>query len=131
MGGWTLVKLAGLEEIEQRLYLAGITLHDLNKIVLKRLGSVRMDGKEWEQYQRGFETWGEALGLWQFVPREYWQDVAFLAQNAEDGRGQNLTLANFPDLQLEPDCLVELAELVNFADLAASTLMPFAGVRLK
>ena len=120
MGGWTLVKLAGLEEIEQRLYLAGITLHDLNKIVLKRLGSVRMDGKEWEQYQRGFETWGEALGLWQFVPREYWQDVAFLAQNAEDGRGQNLTLANFPDLQLEPDCLVELAELVNFADLAAS-----------
>ncbi|NJK52263.1 MAG: type I-D CRISPR-associated protein Cas10d/Csc3 [Leptolyngbyaceae cyanobacterium SU_3_3] len=120
MGGWTLVKLAGLEEIEQRLYLAGITLHDLNKIVLKRLGSVRMDGKEWEQCQRGFETWGEALGLWEFVPRKYWQDVAFLAQNAEDSRGQNLTLANFPDLQLDPDCLVELAEFVNFADLAAS-----------
>lgn len=120
MGGWTLVKLAGLEELEQRLYLAGVTLHDLNKIVLKRLGSVRMDGKEWEQYQRGFDTWGEALGLWEFVSREYWQDVAFLAQNAEGGRGQNLTLANFPDLQLEPDRLVELAEFVNFADLAAS-----------
>lgn len=120
MGGWTLVKLAGLEEIEQRLYLAGITLHDLNKIVLKRLGSVRMDGNEWERYHKGFETWGEALGLWEFVPRKYWQDVAFLAQNAEDGRGQNLTLANFPELQLEPNALVELAEFVNFADLAAS-----------
>jgi CRISPR-associated protein Csc3 len=120
VGGWTLVKLADLEEIEQRLYLAGVTLHDLNKIVLKRLGSVRMDGKEWEQYQRGFETWGQTLGLWEFVPRRYWQDVAFLAQNAEDSRGQNLTLANFPELQLEPDRLVELAEFVNFADLAAS-----------
>jgi len=120
MGGWTLVKLAGLEELGQRLYLAGITLHDLNKIVLRRLGSVRMDGNEWEQYQRGFEVWGEALGLWEFVPRKYWQDVAFLAQNAEDGRGQNLTLANFPDLQLEPDCLIDLAEFVNFADLTAS-----------
>jgi CRISPR-associated protein Csc3 len=120
MGGWTLIKLADLEEIEQRLYLAGITLHDLNKIVLKRLGSVRMDGHEWEQYQKGFETWGEALGLWEFIPRRYWQDVAFLAQNAEEGRGQNLTLANFPDLQLVPDYLIELAEFVNFADLAAS-----------
>lgn len=120
VGGWTLVKLAGLEEIEQRLYLAGVTLHDLNKIVLKRLGSVRMDGKAWKQYQRGFETWGDAIGLWEFVPRRYWQDAAFLAQNAEDGRGQNLTLANFPELQLEPDSLVELAEFVNFADLAAS-----------
>jgi CRISPR-associated protein Csc3 len=120
MGGWTLVKLADLDEIEQRLYLAGVTLHDLNKIVLKQLGSVRMDGKGWEQYQRGFETWGEALGLWEFIPRQYWQDAAFLAQNAEEGRGQNLTLANFPDLQIEPDSLVDLAEFVNFADLAAS-----------
>lgn len=120
VGGWTLVKLAELEEIEQRLYLAGVTLHDLNKIVLKQLGSVRMDGKEWKQYQGAFETWGEALGLWEFVPQRYWQDVAFLAQNAEEGRGQNLTLANFPDLQLEPDRLVELAEFVNFADLTAS-----------
>jgi CRISPR-associated protein Csc3 len=120
MAGWTLVKLANLEELDQRLYLAGITLHDLNKIVLKRLGSVRMDGNEWKQYQKGFVTWGEALGLWEFIPHRYWQDVAFLAQNAEDGRGQNLTLANFPELQLEPDYLIDLAEFVNFADLAAS-----------
>jgi CRISPR-associated protein Csc3 len=120
VGGWTLVKLANLGEIEQRLYLAGVTLHDLNKIVLKQLGSVRLDGKKWEQYQQGFNVWGEALGLWEFIPRQYWQDVAFLAQNAEEGRGQNLTLANFPELQLEPDRLVELAEFVNFADLAAS-----------
>jgi CRISPR-associated protein Csc3 len=120
VGGWTLVKLANLEETEQRLYLAGVTLHDLNKIVLKQLGSVRLDGKKWEQYQQGFNIWGKALGLWDFIPHQYWQDVAFLAQNAEDGRGQNLTLANFPNLQLEPDRLVELAEFVNFADLAAS-----------
>ncbi|HEY9824274.1 MAG TPA: type I-D CRISPR-associated protein Cas10d/Csc3 [Stenomitos sp.] len=120
MGGWTLVKLAGLEELEQRIYLAGVTLHDLNKIVLKRLGCVRMDGNQWEQYQKGFETWGEALGLWKFISRKYWQDVAFLAQNAEEGRGQNLTLANFPELQLEPGYLIDLAEFVNFADLTAS-----------
>jgi CRISPR-associated protein Csc3 len=120
VGGWTLVKLANLEEIEQRLYLAGVTLHDLNKIVLKQLGSVRMDGKGWEQYKQGFETWGEALGLWEFIPRDYWQDVAFLSQNAEDGRGQNLTLANFPDLQINPARLIDLSEFVNFADVVAS-----------
>ena len=95
-------------------------LHDLNKIVLRQLGSVRLDGEEWEQYQKGFNTWGETLGLWEFLPPQYWQDVAFLAQNAEEGRGQNLTLANFPELQLPPDRLIELAEFVNFADLAAS-----------
>ncbi|MEA5480052.1 type I-D CRISPR-associated protein Cas10d/Csc3 [Pseudanabaena galeata UHCC 0370] len=120
VGGWTLIKLANLEEIDQRLYLAGVTLHDLNKIVLKQLGSVRMDGKGWEQYRQGFETWGEALGLWEFIPRDYWQDVAFLAQNAEDGRGQNLTLANFPDLQINPARLIDLSEFVNFADVVAS-----------
>lgn len=118
--GWTLVKLADFDKLEQRLYLAGVTLHDLNKIVLKRLGNVRMDGAEWEQYRQGFETWGEALGLWEFVPHEYWQDVAFLAQNAEDERGQNLTLANFPKLKLTPGHLMDLVQPVAFADLAAS-----------
>jgi CRISPR-associated protein Csc3 len=120
VGGWTLVKLADLEEIDRRLYLAGVTLHDLNKIVLKQLGSVRLDGKQWEQYQQGFNSWAEALGLWEFIPQRYWQDIAFLSQNAEEGRGQNLTLTNFPGLQLEPGHLLELAEFVNFADVVAS-----------
>jgi hypothetical protein len=57
---WTLVKLADLDEIDRRLYLAGVTLHDLNKIVLKQLGSVRLDGQQWEKYQQGFNSWAEA-----------------------------------------------------------------------
>ncbi|MFM9157718.1 MAG: type I-D CRISPR-associated protein Cas10d/Csc3, partial [Dolichospermum sp.] len=51
---------------------------------------------------------------------EYWQDIAFLAQNAEDARGANLTLANFPDIKLSPEDLIGLAEFVRFADLLAS-----------
>ena len=54
VGGWTLVKLGNLNEPEQRLYLAAATLHDLNKIVLKLLGSVRMGGEKWEKYQYHF-----------------------------------------------------------------------------
>lgn len=120
LGGWTLVKLADFDELDQRLYLAGVTLHDLNKIVLKQLGSVRMDGAEWKKYQQGFNTWGEALGLWDFIPKEYWQDVAFLAHNAEDARGQNLTLSNFPNLRHSPGHLMDLVNPVAFADLTAS-----------
>lgn len=119
-GGWTLVKLANLDELEQRLYLAAVTLHDLNKIVLKQLGNVRMDGKELEKYQHHFNIWAEALGLWKFIDHEYGQDIAFLAQNAEDARGANLTLANFQDIQLTPEHLMDLAEFVRFADLVAS-----------
>ncbi|AFZ11795.1 CRISPR-associated protein Csc3 [Crinalium epipsammum PCC 9333] len=120
LGGWTLVKLGGLDELQQRYYLAAMTMHDLNKIVLPRLGSTRMDGKEWEKYKTAFLEWGEALHLWDFIARQYWQDVAFLAQNAEDARGANLTLANFPDLQLPPNQLMDLVDFVRFGDLVAS-----------
>lgn len=120
VGGWTLVKLANLEELQQRLYLAAVTLHDLNKIVLKQLGNTRMDGKEWDKYHHYFNIWAETLGLWKFISSEYWQDIAFLAQNAEDARGANLTLANFPDIKLSPEDLMNLAEFVRFADLLAS-----------
>ncbi|WP_414754686.1 type I-D CRISPR-associated protein Cas10d/Csc3 [Anabaena sp. CCY 9910] len=120
VGGWTLVKLANLDELEQRLYLASVTLHDLNKIVLTQLGNVRMDGKEWNKYHHYFNIWAETLGLWKFISSEYWQDIAFLAQNAEDARGANLTLANFQDIQLPPEHLMDLAEFVRFADLVAS-----------
>ncbi|WP_016949546.1 type I-D CRISPR-associated protein Cas10d/Csc3 [Anabaena sp. PCC 7108] len=120
VGGWTLVKLANLEELQQRLYLAAVTLHDLNKIVLKELGNARMDGKEWDKYYHYFNIWAESLGLWKFISNEYWQDIAFLAQNAEDARGANLTLANFQDIKLSPEDLIGLAEFVRFADLLAS-----------
>ncbi|GCL36363.1 hypothetical protein SR1949_14660 [Sphaerospermopsis reniformis] len=120
VGGWTLVKLANLEELQQRLYLAAVTLHDLNKILLKQLGNVRMDGKEGDKYHHYFNIWAETLGLWKFISSEYWQDIAFLAQNAEDARGANLTLANFQDIKLSPEDLMGLAEFVRFADLLAS-----------
>jgi len=120
VGGWTLVKLANLDELEQQLYLAAVTLHDLNKIVLTQLGNVRMDGQGWDKYRHYFNAWAETLGLWNFIGSVYWQDIAFLAQNSEDARGANLTLANFPDIQLEPEDLMDLAEFVRFADLLAS-----------
>lgn len=120
LGGWTLVKLAQLDELEQKLYLAAVTLHDLNKIVLPGLGTVRMDGSQWQAYGQAIQTWGEALGLWEFIPHDYWQDIAFLAQNAESSRGENLTPANHPDTQLSSDRLTNLSDFVKFADLAVS-----------
>jgi CRISPR-associated protein Csc3 len=120
LGGWTLVKLAQLDELEQKLYLAAVTLHDLNKIVLLGLGTVRMDGFQWQAYRQAVQTWGEALGLWKFISRDYWQDIAFLAQNAESSRGENLTPANHPDTQLPSSRLTSLVDFVQFADLAAS-----------
>ncbi|WP_392535446.1 type I-D CRISPR-associated protein Cas10d/Csc3 [Nostoc sp. C117] len=120
VGGWTLVKLANLDELEQRLYLAAVTLHDLNKIVLTQLGNVRMDGKEGDKYHHYFDVWADTLGLWKFISNEYWQDIAFLAQNAEDARGANLTFANFQEIKLAPEHLMNLADFVRFADLLAS-----------
>ena len=120
LGGWTLVKLANLSPFQQQLDLSAITMHDLNKIVLPHLGNTRMDGQQWEQYKSAFLTWGDALHLWDFIDQSYWQDVAFLAQNAEDSRGANLTIANFPNLQLPPDQLMDLTDFVRFGDLVAS-----------
>lgn len=120
LAGWSLVKLAKLNELEQRLYLAAITLHDLNKMGLRYLGDVRMDGDGQQKYRHLLEVWAEALKLWSFISRDYWQDIAFLAQNAEGSRGANLTPANHPDTQLPPEALVSLAEFVHFADLTAS-----------
>lgn len=120
LGGWTLVKLAKLDQSDQQLYLGGITLHDLNKIVLDKLGDFRMDGEDWEIYKREFNEWGDKLSLWEFISQNYWQDVAFLAQNAEDARGANLTIANFPEIQLTSGHLEKLREFVRFGDLVAS-----------
>ncbi|WP_324281515.1 type I-D CRISPR-associated protein Cas10d/Csc3 [Cyanobacterium aponinum UTEX 3222] len=120
LGGWTLVKLAHLDNEEKQIYLAGVTLHDLNKIVLDKLGDFRMDGDNWNTYKQELNQWGERLDLWEFISQKYWQDVAFLAQNAEDARGSNLTIANFPELQLTSGHLTNLAEFVRFGDLVAS-----------
>jgi len=117
--GWTCVKLAGLDEQAQRLYLAGVTLHDLNKMD-PDLPSKRLDGPEGEHYRCSLHHWGEVLGVWRFVGEEYLDDVAFLAQNAEDVRGENRTLSNYTPFQIPPDLLENLAEFVRLADLAAS-----------
>ncbi len=120
LSGWSLVKLAKLDETEQRLYLAGVTLHDLNKIALSKLGELRLDGEDTTKYTQSFEAWGTKLNLWEFISKGYWQDAAFLAQNAEVSRGENRTFANYPDAKLTPGKLEKLAPFVYFADLAAS-----------
>jgi CRISPR-associated protein Csc3 len=121
LSAWAVVELADLPDIEQRLYLAGVTLHDLNKIVEKQLGGgLKLEGDQAERYQREFLAWGERLGLWDFIGQAWWQDVAFLAQNAEAVRGENRTLLNYGRFQIDPVRLEDLAEFVRLADLIAS-----------
>lgn len=121
LSAWTVVELAGLGELEQRLYLAGVTLHDLNKIVERQLGeALKLEGEKAERYKQEFLVWGERLGLWNFIGREYWLDVAFLAQNAEAVRGENRTLLNYGQLKSDPVLLEDLSEFVRLADLIAS-----------
>ena len=117
LGGWTVVVLAGLGDMEQRLYLAGITMHDLNKM----LGTdLRLQGRQYETYEKALKAWSERLGLWTFLDNRYWSDVAFLAQNAEAVRGENRTAANYPDLQTPPEDLEPLTDFVRLGDLLAS-----------
>lgn len=70
LGGWTLVKLAHLDNEEKQIYLAGVTLHDLNKIVLDKLGDFRMDGDNWNTYKQELNQWGERLDLWEFISQK-------------------------------------------------------------
>ena len=117
LGGWTVVMLAGLDDLEQRLYLAGITMHDLNKM----LGTdLRLQGEQYTAYENALKAWSERLGLWDFIDESYWSDVAFLAQNAEAVRGENRTAANYPDLQTPPEDLEPITDFVRLADLLAS-----------
>lgn len=117
MGAWTVVKLANLDDTEQRLYLAGITMHDFNKMT--NLDG-RLQGDDAELYKQRFLEWGDALGIWKFVDQDYWPDVAFLAQNAEAVRGENRTLANYPYLKLSSALLEDLSLFVQLGDLIAS-----------
>lgn len=117
LAGWTIVELAQLSDMEQRLYLAGITMHDLNKM----LGTdLRLQGEQLLAYEKALKTWSARLGLWDFINIEYWSDVAFLAQNAEAVRGENRAAANYENLQNPPEFLENLTDFVRLADLLAS-----------
>lgn len=121
MAAWTVVRLARLNDLEQRLILAALTLHDLNKMgenAAERLA--RLEGTSAADYRALFEKWADRLGLWDFIGPEYWQDIAFLAANAEDVRGENRLLLNYSDLQTDPSLLENLAPFVRLGDLVAS-----------
>lgn len=117
LAAWGLAK--NLSDWEARLFLAAFTLHDLNKFT-PELKDSRLDGAGAELYRRALAEWAQRLGVFRFIGREDTDDLAFLAQNAEAVRGENQTLANFPDLTTPPEELYRLADLVRFADLAAS-----------
>ena len=117
LGGWTVVMLAKLNDFEQRLYLAGIALHDLNKMLGANL---RLQGEQKEAYEKAFKTWAERLGIWQFIDEIHWADVAYLAQNAEAVKGENRTLFNYDQLQTSPEDLEPISDFVRLADLLAS-----------
>ncbi len=117
LGGWTVVALANLDDFEQRLYLAGITLHDLNKMLGTTL---RLQGEQKEAFEEAFKAWAERLGLWQFIGENHWADVAYLAQNAEAVKGENRTLFNYDQLQTSPEDLEPISDFVRLADLLAS-----------
>lgn len=121
MAAWTVVRLARLNEPEQRLVLAGLTLHDLNKMgetTAER--RARLEGEGAAAYRAAFEKWADRLNLWAFIGPESWQDIAFLAANAEDVRGENRSLLNYPDLRNDPALLETLAPFVRLGDLVAS-----------
>ncbi|MDD2422542.1 MAG: type I-D CRISPR-associated protein Cas10d/Csc3, partial [Heliobacteriaceae bacterium] len=116
-GGWVVVQLAGLTTGEQRLYLAGFTMHDLNKMACQ---DVRLDGVGREAYLAAVEEWAERLNLWTFIDPVYREDVAFLAHNAERKRGENRTLANYAGLKTDPAVLEDLSDFVRLADLLST-----------
>ncbi len=116
LGAWTVVLLAGLSDFEQRLYLAGITLHDLNKMLGANL---RLQGEQKVAYEAAFKAWANRLGVWRLVDKRHWADVAFLAQNAEAVRGENRTLSNYDALQTPPEELEPITDFVRLADLLA------------
>ncbi|QGG48994.1 type I-D CRISPR-associated protein Cas10d/Csc3 [Heliorestis convoluta] len=117
MATWVIVKLCNLSEEEQRLFLVGYALHDLNKMEGQDL---RLDSENSEDYVTALEKWAEKLNIWQFLDRSYQYDVAFLAQNAEAKRGENRTLANYKELKTSSDLLEDLSEFVRLADLLAT-----------
>ncbi len=117
LGAWTVVDLADLDDWQRRLYLAGVTLHDLNKLVGDEI--FLNPGRE-SEYRTALLEWGEQLGLWQFIDRAHWADVAFLAANAEARRGENRTLPNYPELRTDPAILEDVSLYVRLADLLAS-----------
>lgn len=120
LSAWTVVRLAGLGEDEQRLFLAGVTMHDLNKMLERGTAELRLAGDKAADYREQFLRWGSALGLWDFISAERWQDIAFLAANAEAVRGENRTLARYDELKTDPATLEVVAEFVRLADLIAS-----------
>ncbi|MGE5591410.1 MAG: type I-D CRISPR-associated protein Cas10d/Csc3 [Bacillota bacterium] len=118
LGGWTIVERAGLSDEERKMYLAAVTLHDVNK--LHPESDMVLTPDSHEAYAKVFLDWGARLGVWDFVDRGLWQDIAFLAQNAESKRGENRTLGNFQNLRHSPGDLEDLATYVRTADLMAS-----------
>lgn len=117
LGAWTVVSLANLSDFEQRLYLAGITLHDLNKMIGVTL---RLQGKQKKAYEQAIKAWGKRLNVWRLIDEKHWEDVAFLAQNAEAVNAENRTLANYDNLETPPEELDQISDFVRLADLLAS-----------
>lgn len=120
LSAWTVVQLAKLDDAGKRLFLAGFTMHDINKLLDEPAKDFRLGGPNSERYRQEFLEWGNKLGLWDFIPKEHWQDVAFLAANAEEVSGENRTLANYQELMTQPDTLEDLTDFVRLADLIVS-----------
>lgn len=117
LSAWVVVELANLNDIEQRLYLAGITMHDFNKMIEYDL---RLQGEQTAAYEHFFKAWAERLGVWSLISSDYQDDVAFLAQNAEAVKGENRNLANYKNLQTDSADLEDLSHFVRLADLLVS-----------
>jgi CRISPR-associated protein Csc3 len=119
LGAWTIVNLANLSDLEQRLYLAGVTMHDLNKMLGFGV-EMRLEDKQRTTYEGSLKAWAQRLDLWQIMDISYWEDVAFLAHNAEALRGENRTLSNYHQFQTNRSLLEDLSHFVRLADLLAS-----------
>lgn len=121
MAIWPIIEMAELDKKQQKLLLAAISMHDFNKMVTDSdERELRLTDDTQEEYKKVFLRIGRQLGLWDFVLEDQWQDVAFLAANAENKRGENRYAGHYPHIQLDIAELEDLAPFVRLADLVVS-----------
>lgn len=108
-----------LSDTEERLYLVGYTLHDLDKLTRVRNLSVA-DVEHKEQFLDFLDDWLTRWNVQAFFPDvdEHREDLAWLILNTQQVWGANRNLPSF-DLTLSTRRLNVLQEMCTFSDKIA------------
>jgi len=108
-----------LSDLEERLYLIGYTLHDLDKVARVRNLSVA-DLERKEQFLSFLRDWLDRLNVRAFLPNidDHLEDLAWLILNTQSVWGANRNLSGFA-LTLNTRRLGVLQEMCTFSDKIA------------